>query len=165
MKKPRDNDPRPSELVIVEDSDRSAVLVPALCGLRPFSSMAAGSFDPDAAGAKERYYNLSNAPSAPPEEWHGKAWATKDIAVCIRQGESDGEVGTYIALCLVGPDGRFIATGSTVVIGQLQRLMSDDWYGPPPWHPALPLVLTPTRSRGGRTYYSLSVATQTLPQE
>lgn len=80
----------------------------------------------------------------------------------VTPGESvdpeTGELKQYPRLVLIGQDGRTLVTTSIVVPRLLQAVLS--LYGPGPWAPPLPLIVTERRSRRtGRTYHDLRMQT------
>jgi hypothetical protein len=153
-------EPSDAQLSALINPDEQVNLVPEVRGLTRYGPTVLGSLHPDTPAIKDLLWKVTTGQSVPKAEWIGKPWPTVNIVVCIREGEIDGEVGPFIALCLIGPDDRFIVTGSNIIIGQLSHLMRGEWYGPPPWQPPLNLIIKENRSRSGQTYYTVEVSSK-----
>lgn len=156
MSRTRNADTQATEVATVRPAEGRLVL-PETSYLERYNDRVAGSFPRDTPGLREILWSIMEGKGKTIDELAGEVFPTEHIVACVRRGELAGLIGEYIAVCLIGPTGDYVYTGSSVLPGQLARLMSDDWYGRPPWRPPLNICVHKVEGKKGQYYYTLVV--------
>lgn len=88
----------------------------------------------------------------------GKVWLTEHIVMtpADKQNDETGEIESWTRTVLISPDQSRLVFGSGGVAQSIMDLARI--FGPPPWKPALPLLVLKLELDGGKRMYKLDVA-------